>query len=388
MLKKLILIFCFSFVISGLSLMIQTNANAATGTTCKKSTTAATLGAIIISLDGVTGTQTYGSGPATKAPFNYADGIIDSDSGSNNTDACSQMPDEYKIKFYEVYLCSKDPYNENASPDFSSCTSIFSDSSGKDVTIKPNENTPLLNSDISIPIGSYPFIATVIKNHLNIKHIQEYVLEDETTAPDLLGNGDNGTQTGQNYCYSIAAVTTFSGASNLTDGSATADAYNASQGFAADTIVTSSASGTTARLDCTNSLSTAQSNAAFQTEVFDHLGDETATYRAHYPFASSGYESDGATGVPLAANMLKDDNLTIAPSKVTAKRMVAFFNYSSSPVVIGELTNGLNISFSTSSSVSIDFQQDTDGTSDNKIWGAKMGADPFVIRIETSTIND
>ena len=129
MVKKLFFVFCLSFVISSLSLLIQTNSNAATGTTCEKSTTAATLGAIIISNAGVAGSQTYGSGPATKAPFNYADGIIDSDSGSNNTDACSQMPDEYKIKFYEVYLCSKDPYNENASPDFSSCTSIFSDSS-------------------------------------------------------------------------------------------------------------------------------------------------------------------------------------------------------------------------------------------------------------------
>ena len=78
--------------------------------------------------------------------------------------------------------------------------------------------------------------------------------------------------------------------------------------------------------------------------------------------------------------MLKDDNLTSATAKTNAKRMAAFFQYDN-PVRISEQTIGLKLLFTTYSSVSIDFEQDDD----NKIWGVKMGADPFTIQFKTKT---
>jgi len=80
----------------------------------------------------------------------------------------------------------------------------------------------------------------------------------------------------------------------------------------------------------------------------------------------------------MAANMLQDDNLTIATTKFNAKRIGAIFKYST-PVNINERTVGLKLNFKTSSAVSIDFSQE----SDKDIWGVKMGADPFTVQVQT-----
>ena len=82
----------------------------------------------------------------------------------------------------------------------------------------------------------------------------------------------------------------------------------------------------------------------------------------------------------MAANMLQDDNLTIATTKFNAKRIGAIFKYST-PVNINERTVGLKLNFKTSSAVSIDFNQDNNSAKD--ICGVKMGADPFTVQVQT-----
>jgi hypothetical protein len=376
--KKIFFVFTFLTISFSINLFFQTESKAVG---CEKNA-----GRIVISEDGRDGTQTYvdtipDPDETVKAPFNYADNYIDSEFSTNNTNACQQEPDEYLVKFYDFYICREDPYKGNASPDFTSCLSIFSNAAGKDITIKPNEAEKLLEGNIQIVAGTYPYAAVVISNQLNIKHKQEYIIildNDTEVTPDLNGKGDDGTVTGQMWCYSAAIVTTYSGDENIQDSGGEASDYTAAHGV---TVVSSSAQTGKARLDCASS-EPSDSDVEFATEVFDHLGDEGSTDRFHYPFATSGYEAEGTSvaGISMAANMLQDDNLTLATTKINAKRIVGFYKYST-PVNINERTIGLKLNFFTSGSVSIDFGQDD--TDDKVIWATKMGADPFVVQLQT-----
>ena len=374
--KKIFFVFTFLTISFSINLFFQTESKAVG---CEKNA-----GRIVISQAGKAGTQTYvdkipDPDETVKAPFNYADDYEDSEFESNNTNACQQEPDEYKVKFYNFYICREDPYNGNASPDFTSCLSIFSNAAGKNITIKPGEDVKLLEGDIQIEAGTYPYAAVVISNQLSIKHKQEYIiiLDNSTEeTPNLNGKGDNGSVTGQMWCYSAAIVTTYSGDVNIQDSGSEASAYTAAHGVA---VVSSSAQTGGARLDCATS-EPADGDVEFATEVFDHLGDGTSIDRFHYPFETAGYEDEGTSvaGISMAANMLQDDNLTLATTKINAKRIVGFFKYST-PVNINERTIGLKLNFFTSGSVSIDFGQD----GSQVIWATKMGADPFVVQLQT-----
>jgi hypothetical protein len=376
--KKIFFVFTFLTISFSINLFFQTESKAVG---CEKNA-----GRIVISEDGRDGTQTYvdtipDPDETVKAPFNYADNYTDTEFNTKNTNACQQEPNEYKVKFYDFYICREDPYKGNASPDFTSCLSIFSNAAGKNITIKPNEAEKLLEGNIQIVAGTYPYAAVVISNQLNIKHKQEYIIildNDTEVTPDLNGKGDDGTVTGQMWCYSAAIVTTYSGDENIQDSGGEASDYTAAHGV---TVVSSSAQTGGARLDCASS-EPSDSDVEFATEVFDHLGDEGSTDRFHYPFVTSGYEAEGTSvaGISMAANMLQDDNLTLATTKINAKRIVGFYKYST-PVNINERTIGLKLNFFTSGSVSIDFGQDD--TDDKVIWATKMGADPFVVQLQT-----
>ena len=77
--------------------------------------------------------------------------------------------------------------------------------------------------------------------------------------------------------------------------------------------------------------------------------------------------------------MLQSDNATIASNEDNARRIAAFFKYPNHPVKITEETKTFKLELSTSESVSIDM-----AVNSNVIWGAKMGGDPFSIRVVTT----
>jgi hypothetical protein len=348
-------------------------------------------GQILVTVAGLAGTQ-FKTG-TEKAPFNYANGHIDAEFSANETDACSQEPDFYKVKFYKAMLCVEDPYQTDANPDFTSCAEIFKNAAGKDVILKPGESSDLLEGDLILPAGEYYYAAMVISNHLKVKHMQEYALVGGG-ALDLYGNGDTaGGNTGTDVCYSVATITTYSGNTDLTDGSATANAYNASQGLANGTIKESGASSTLARLECVDSVANAiaAGDWDYQGEIFDHMGgDDDQDFVASYPnlveqpaggYIDSSGET-GVTGIEMAGLMMKEDNLTVATERTNAKRMGMFFKYTN-PIKVNENTIGMRLFFTTYSSVSIDFSQDDEAG--KNIWGVKMGADPFTVQFKTKT---
>ena len=295
---------------------------------------------------------------------------------STTVDQCSQEPDQYKIKFYKAALCSDDPYKGNADPDFTSCIDILS--SEREVILQPDVDTNLLTGgSLILPIGSYSYLTVIVNNHLNLKHKQKYVLaSDETSAASIFGNSSGSGA----WCWSRAAVTTYT--NRIADGSSGnyATSYNTAHGV---TLVESGTDTTNARLKCGSSEPSA-SDIQWATEIIDDLADDPDSD----PFAADtgGYfsaETDtGITGIDLAANLLKTDNTSIAANANEARRISATFRYSS-PIKISENTSDFKLFITTFSSVSIDMAIDTGDN--NKIWAAKMGADPFTIQVKTKT---
>ena len=337
-------------------------------------------GAILLSSDAVNGSQEAGGG---LAPFKYINGKT-GDHGLNFTDMCNAEPDEYKITFYKVGLCTEDPYlasvngNAGGNPTFTSCFDILNSPSGKTIIIEPDvENNDLLDGEsLSLAIGSYKYFYAIVNNHLHVKHIQSFKTELGAAA-DMWGNGDS--QEGvRNICYTVAVVTTNSG--DHANDNAYETAHNVD--------VVASGPSSDSQLKCTASMNDALANAAFATEIIDHFGDagdavpdNWIDYNNMSDHSAGGIDT---SGVSMAANMLQDDGASLATTFINATRIGAYFRYTN-PVVISELTTGFKINIGTSHGISLDSSQVVASGVEDVVqtWMAKVGIDPFTVKIQT-----
>lgn len=340
--NKFLTIFFF-FAISFTSLMLTSVSSEAAATGCLKNSDGS---AIMVT-----------AGDAT--PFALAG------TTTYNQDACSQEPDEYKIKFFKVALCSAEPYTTDGgtAPDFTSCTDLSN--TEKEVTLEPGVDKDLIDGELVLPLGSYKYLVVIIDNHLKIKHQQKYVLaSDGTTAASIFGNSSGSGA----FCWTVAAgITTYTGETYDSD-------YATAQGV---TPVASGNGTTNARLKCGSSVS----GKGFATEIIDHFGDD-ATFVSFMNYGELDVATEtGIAGIELAGNMLQADN-TIATNEDHSRRIAQIYRYAT-PVVITENTNSFKLKVTTYSSVSIDMATDEDDS--HKIYGAKVGGDPFIIQVETGT---
>ena len=333
----------FFFAISFTSLMLTSVSSEAAATGCLKNSDGS---AIMVT-----------AGDAT--PFALAG------TTTYDQDACSQEPDEYKIKFFKVALCSAEPYTTGGgtAPDFTSCTDLSN--TEKEVTLEPGVDKDLIDGELVLPLGSYKYLVVIIDNHLKIKHEQKYVLaSDGTTAASIFGNSSGSGA----FCWTVAAgITTYTGETYDSD-------YATAQGV---TPVASGNGTTNARLKCGSSVS----GKGFATEIIDHFGDD-ATFVSFMNYGELDVATEtGIAGIELAGNMLQADN-TIATNEDHSRRIAQIYRYAT-PVVITENTNSFKLKVTTYSSVSIDMATDEDDS--HKIYGAKVGGDPFIIQVETGT---
>jgi len=289
---------------------------------------------------------------------------------SFDEDACQEEPDEYKLTFYKVALCAdaEDPYSNGDSPDYSGCVNILNEQ--KVVTIKPNEDTDLLSGGLEIPLGTYSIIAVIVDNHIQVKTKQQY-------SSAMIGSSGGA---GGVWCWSKSAVTLYSN-----DGDLDTDTdYEAAH---AGVNVVESGTDSLARLDC--GAEPSDSDVEFATEIIDNLNDPThhPTSGAYQFSASLDYEANndltGLSGSLMGANLIQSDNATIAANEDQARRIAGFFKYPNHPIEITEETTSFKLELSTKNSVSIDMA--IDGMTGN-IFGAKMGADPFTIKVVTSEV--
>jgi hypothetical protein len=344
-------------------------------------------GNITISVGGRAATQDrVESGGAVPSPFTYSDSYVDTDMVSGGTFAtnCNNQPDFYKVKFYKAALCKEDPYVTKASPDYSSCEDIFSNTSGKDVIIQPGTDTDLIDQPLVLPVGSYPYMVVVVDNHLKIKHTQKYVYENSSDRVPMFGFDETGSATNKDTCYTLDKVTTYTNL--IADG--VGDNYPTAYATAQGVTIVESGQRTkeTSLLKCVSD--TSRTGYDYATEIIDQFGEDK-TYTVAAGDASIDYEqmtTTGLSGLEMAATMMKTDNVSIATAVNDARRIGAFFKYAN-PVIISENTVGFKLNFATTVAVSLDTSQSEDVADggDGKIWMSKVGADPFTIQVQTKT---
>ena len=185
-----------------------------------------------------------------------------------------------------------------------------------------------------------------------------------TSGATIYGNSSGSGQ----FCWTVAAgITTYTGETYDSD-------YATAQGV---TPVASGEGTTNARLKCGSSVS----GKGFATEIIDHFGED-ATFVGFMNYGELDVATDtGISGIELAGNMLQADN-TIATNEDHSRRIAQIYRYAT-PVVITENTNSFKLKVTTYSSVSIDMA--TDANASHRIYGAKVGGDPFIIQVETGT---
>ena len=344
-------------------------------------------GAIQLTAAGVAGTQEKSDGEP--APFQYPNGIVDDEFNSNFADHCNAEPLFYKMKVYKVALCTQDPYVASGlgSPRFDSCIDLLNNTDGKIVTIEKGKdgNDLLDGAELVIPIGEYPYFAMVLSNHLHVKHKQDYVNNDGTTGAKMWGNGDS-TDAQRKTCYTTAVVTTISG-----DWAGDATYQNAHLDLDGNavTIVDSGQDGNS-RLKCVND--TSETDYDFATEIIDSFGNEvgddhTADIDNWINYQSKADLYQGVTtdistaGTFMAANLLQNDNASLATSFVNAQRIAMYLNYTTNPPKITESTSGIKLNIGTTMGISLDSAQVVVGAV-VRTWMAKVGVDPFTVIVQ------
>ena len=291
---------------------------------------------------------------------------VSQDAGSTyDKDNCTEEPLNYKIKFYRVMLCTSETYVSASNPDFSTCTDIFNNTSGKDVVVTPGAKANLFDGGVSLPIGSFGYMTLILSNHLGIKHNETFVLTNGNDAT-IKGYGASSHSSGTK-CWTVESFTTYTNTDNNgTDSLHGNDLRAASPG-------TSSTLG----VACGAALPT-DGTYTYTFEIIDNLHDNcdglVGGCGAHGNFRA--YRHGGATGLGFSASgtLLKSGGTELGTTREEAVRIgyhIAF----DTPITISEDTKSFDMSFNTSESVSFDLNEDT------QVVATKNGANPFNVKV-------
>ena len=242
--------------------------------------------------------------------------------------SCDVTPDNYKVKIYKLGLCTEDPYREPVAAssntivaDISSCVTIANFANGKEINIRPGVENNLLDGDLILPIGTYPYMYMLGDSHVTLKHIQKFRNHDGTTAT-ISGYRASGNTTGD-VCYT-----------GVDDNG---DRWVETLSFE---IVSQSAGYTTLHdLPLAANFTGAQSRARYRCG-------------------------------------------TAANSQETARRILITQVYSD-PVVISENTTAFKLSFKTNNSINIRIYQEA--AADTVLMATRMLANSLYMKIETKT---
>ena len=290
---------------------------------------------------------------------------------------CVEEPLFYKISFYKVLFCTSNPYVSNGSPDLTSCIgSIFETtlSTGKEIIIQPGVSDDLLDESLVLPIGSYPYAAVIVDNHIGLKHSESYIDKDGSTPVDMRGATGQGA-----VCYTRdGKATTYTGTAAATH---TSGLHPDGLAHKPATISTRS----TLTMECGSAVPNDWSSATkyFAYEIIDSIDggacDENSNCATTFN-AYVDYEADDNNGVGgLAASTLLQSDETMADARSNAVKIGYFINFTT-PIDIHEKVTSLQLNFTTSASVSVDHGKD--GTT---VYAVKVGADPFGVKFVTGT---
>ena len=296
----------------------------------------------------------FSSGAQANNCVKDANGVIESADGASDnqvkatngertafTDACTDTPDEYKLTFYKLGLCTAD----TSFNDLSSCKFVINSAAGIEHTIIGAADTPMAIPEFVIDPGTYTHMVVLISAKLAVKHS----FQTSNAVDGVTGSGV--------YCWTSNAGYT---------------GYTSEDGVTV-TGHGNSTSGGTQMLECGN---LAEKNAAtpvFTHEVINKLNGDTcsATWVANGD-RWAVVDDDGnveTVGNGTAVVNLLTSTDGFATSCANVYKILWTTNLTTPYVVTENSSFGLLVK--TTHAISLDF--DGDNTNQDVI---KAGADP------------
>ena len=286
-----------------------------------------------------TSSQATCSRNAAGAIITDADGVtaIVTNAGVSG-DQCSEIPDNYLIKFFKMGICTADPINAaGEDPDFSSCSFMLDNADGVDHIIKMPNVGSLPTGNFDIPPGTYTHMVAVLSNRFGIKHT-------ETFSEALRGLTGTGTT-----CWSIAdKITAYTNetVNNTTN--------------THDTVATDDAPDTNV-LECGTA---AAATPGFSYEVINVFSNACSSWDGYWDSGEGRTMSNGTA----EAKLLQSDN-SAATACTDATKMLWVVQWTNPKTVTK--ASQFSLEFKLTDSVSVDLE--TDNTTG---YAVKMGADP------------
>ena len=301
------------------------------------------IGLFLISIAFSSGAQANNCVKDANGVIESADGASDNQVKATNgertafTDACTDTPDEYKLTFYKLGLCTAD----TSFNDLTSCKFIINSAAGIEHTIIGAADTPMAIPEFVIDPGTYPFMVVLISAKLAVKHS----FQTSNAVDGVTGSGV--------YCWTSNAGYT---------------------GYTSENGVTvtghgNSTSGGTQMLECGAEAGT----AVFTHEVINKLNGDTcaATWVAN---GDRWQVVDDDNNVETVGNGTAVVNLLTATDGFATScanvYKILWTTDLTTPYVVTE-NSSFGLSVKTTHAISLDF--DGDNTNQDVI---KAGADP------------
>jgi len=274
--------------------------------------------------------------------------ITDADGGDemvSGGDQCSEIPDNYLIKFFKMGICTADPMNAAGNPNFSSCSFMLNDDDGIDHVIKmPNEGS-LPTGDFDIPPGTYTHMVGVMSNRFGIKHT-------ETFTEALRGLTGTGTT-----CWSIADKVTNYTNETVNNTTNTHDATATDNAPSTNTLECGSAS---------------DADPGFSYEVINVFSNACSSWDGYWDSGTGRTMSNGTA----EGKILKTDE-TAATACTDGTKMLWVVEWTA-PKIITK-SSQFSLEFKLTDSVSVDL-----GAAGGVGQAVKMGADPVTSILEVT----
>jgi len=278
------------------------------------------------------------SGPSDKQVIDVVTGV-----GERPYDSCTQTPDEYKLTFYKLGLCTAD----TSFNDLSSCQFVINSAAGIEHTIIGTADTPMPIPEFVIDPGTYPYMVVLISAKLAVKH------SFQTTNAVGGVSGSDGV-----YCWTSNPGYT---------------------GFTSESGVTitghgNSTEGATQMLTCGNLAAKNAATPVFTHEVINRLTADTCTGSSWGASGDRWAVVDNNNNVATVGNGTAVINLLTSTDGFSTEcadvYKILWTTSLTTPYVVTE-DSSFGLSVRTTDAISIDF--DGDDTNNNII---KAGADP------------
>ena len=310
--------------------------------------------------------------------FNLLDkGTINNVENVDMGASCDITPDNYKMTFFKLGFCTENPYREfddiagnTKVANLTSCATLFDNGDGKEVNLKPGEDVDLLEGDIVVPLGVYPYQFAIIDNRVHIKHTQEFINTDGSDAEILGYNPDpndlNDAEHQGTVCYTSTNDSGKKFVSVQSNELSESGGATTLRGFDLPTRLTGIQPSALFR--CRDAVGSGVDALDWFTTILNSFGSPMCTYEPEGSCTrdESKFRNAGKQDAPFHTSfpdisqsyyLLKDDN-TIATDPDDVTRILWIQHDPNNIVNITDITTGIKMNFKTNNAMQMQIHQD------------------------------